>query len=381
MEKQTFSKETEEKPGIGRQRSLYEEYVDSLYLELTHLDQKEDSPVLVQNRRSGRIAVKKHVSAEGTGIYEKLRRLSHPNIPKIYEIYQSENDGIVIEEFVSGEILEAKLEDGFLSEEKVIKYAVQILDALQEIHKRNIIHRDVTPSNVLISSDDIVKLIDFGISRNRKENQRMDTNILGTVGYAAPEQFGFQQTDITTDFYALGVLINVMLTGKLPTEEMTNNKKLEKVVQKCIQIDPAKRYHSTEGIRYDLIGRRVMVSQEEKKDDVYVFPGFRSNVRWKKIVGITGYVLMIIYAIGSIMQCLPNVMAFLLELVSLLLLVIAFLVGSNFARWDRRVPIFHKFPKEIRIVVRVTVCVLLVSFAFSLDDYILHVILKLPKAS
>lgn len=138
--------------------------------------------------------------------------LNHPNIPKIYEIFQNEDDGIIIEEFISGETLESKLENGFLPEEKVIKYSVQILNALQEIHQRNIIHRDITPSNILISSDDVIKLIDFGISRNWKENQKKDTNILGTVGYASPEQFGFQQTDITTDFYALGVLINVMLT-------------------------------------------------------------------------------------------------------------------------------------------------------------------------
>ena len=381
MEEQMISKETEKGPITGGQHFLYKEYIKSEYLELTHLEQKENSPVLVQHRCSGRIAVKKYVLAECVGIYQKLRELNHPNIPKIYEIFQNEDDGIIIEEFISGETLESKLENGFLPEEKVIKYSVQILNALQEIHQRNIIHRDITPSNILISSDDVIKLIDFGISRNWKENQKKDTNILGTVGYASPEQFGFQQTDITTDFYALGVLINVMLTGKLPTEERTDSKRFEKIVKKCIQIDPAKRYQSATRIRYDLTGQDIMAFQEEKKENIYAFPGFRSNTRWKKIVGAMGYVLMILYAAGSLIQCMSNVTAFLLELVSLLLLGITFLVGSNFARWDRQILFFRKLPQEIRIIIRVVICILLFSCAFGLDDYIRYAVLKFPRTS
>ena len=355
MEEQMISKETEKGPITGGQHFLYKEYIKSEYLELTHLEQKENSPVLVQHRCSGRIAVKKYVLAECVGIYQKLRELNHPNIPKIYEIFQNEDDGIIIEEFISGETLESKLENGFLPEEKVIKYSVQILNALQEIHQRNIIHW--------------------------KENQKKDTNILGTVGYASPEQFGFQQTDITTDFYALGVLINVMLTGKLPTEERTDSKRFEKIVKKCIQIDPAKRYQSATRIRYDLTGQDIMAFQEEKKENIYAFPGFRSNTRWKKIVGAMGYVLMILYAAGSLIQCMSNVTAFLLELVSLLLLGITFLVGSNFARWDRQIPFFRKLPQEIRIIIRVVICILLFSCAFGLDDYIRYAVLKFPRTS
>ena len=334
MEEQMISKETEKGPITGGQHFLYKEYIKSEYLELTHLEQKENSPVLVQHRCSGRIAVKKYVLAECVGIYQKLRELNHPNIPKIYEIFQND-----------------------------------------------IIHRDITPSNILISSDDVIKLIDFGISRNWKENQKKDTNILGTVGYASPEQFGFQQTDITTDFYALGVLINVMLTGKLPTEERTDSKRFEKIVKKCIQIDPAKRYQSATRIRYDLTGQDIMAFQEEKKENIYAFPGFRSNTRWKKIVGAMGYVLMILYAAGSLIQCMSNVTAFLLELVSLLLLGITFLVGSNFARWDRQIPFFRKLPQEIRIIIRVVICILLFSCAFGLDDYIRYAVLKFPRTS
>ena len=154
---------------VGEKLPLYEEYIKSAYQELTHLSKKEGAEtVLVQHRGSGRIAVKKNVSVEAAGIYQALREFNHPNIVKVYEVCRNENASIVIEEYISGETLESKLEDGLLPDEKVIKYTVQLLDALQEIQKKNIIHRDITPANVIISSDDVVKLIDFGISRDRK---------------------------------------------------------------------------------------------------------------------------------------------------------------------------------------------------------------------
>ena len=367
-------------PGACGMHLLHEEYIGSTYRELTHLGRKEGAgAVLVQHRGSGRIAVKKIVSAESAGIYQRLRELEHPNIARIYEICRDERGSTIIEEFVSGETLEMKLDDGPLPEDKVIKYAAQILDALQELHKRNIIHRDITPSNVLVSSDDVVRLIDFGISRNWKADQKKDTAILGTVGYAAPEQFGFQQTDITADFYALGVLINVMLTGQLPAEKRAENKKLAKIIQKCIQMDPAKRYQAAAKIRRDLTGSDTLSVQREEKKDISVLPGFRSNVLWKKIIGTAGCVLMAIYAAGSAVESMANGKAFLLETAALLLLLLSFLVGSNFARWDRKMPVFRNLPKEVCIVIRVTVCLFLFLAAIEMEDYVRFTILKLPR--
>lgn len=88
------------------------------------------------------------------------------------------------------------------------------------MHKYSITHRDITPSNIIIGFDGVVKIIDFGISRLHKENAKHDTQVLGTEGYAAPEQFGFKQSDCKTDIYALGVLLNYMLTGHIPSEVM-----------------------------------------------------------------------------------------------------------------------------------------------------------------
>lgn len=360
-------------------RPLYEEYIGSAYQELTNLSRREGAEtLLVRHKASGRIAVKKRVSMECAGIYQVLRELNHPNITHIYEICRGQTDCVVVEEFVSGETLETRLQDGPLPEEEVVKYALQILDVLQEIHKRNIIHRDITPANVLISSDDVIRLIDFDIARSKKENQLKDTSILGTVGYAAPEQFGFCQTDITTDLYALGVLINVMLTGKLPDEGITEHKKLGRIVRKCIQIDPANRYGSAAHMRQELAGGFISTHQENK--DASIFPGFRSDIRWKKNVAITGYVVMVLYTIGSISEATSDAAALMVETGALFLLWLAFFVGSNFARWDRRLFPFTRIPGKYKVTLRIILCFIIFYAGVLADNYAKYEILHLPKS-
>ena len=109
-----------------------------------------------------------------------------------------------------------------------------------------IVHRDIKPDNIIICDDNNVKIIDFDISKIYKSNQRSDTQTLGTVGFAAPEQFGMQQSDARTDLYSLAVLLNVLLTGEHPSVKMCENKKLLKIIKKSLSINPSDRYSSAE---------------------------------------------------------------------------------------------------------------------------------------
>ena len=106
------------------------------------------------------------------------------------------------------------------------------------------------PENVIIRGDEAV-LIDFDASRIVKEDQRADTVVLGTTGYAAPEQYGISQTDGRADIYSLGVLLNIMLTGKHPSMELAPGK-LGRIVQRCTQINPKKRYKNVLYLMEDL---------------------------------------------------------------------------------------------------------------------------------
>ena len=105
---------------------------------------------------------------------------------------------------------------------------------------RGIIHRDVKPENVIVELSGRVVLIDLNASRI-ESNASKDTVIMGTVGYASPEQMGINQSDSRTDIYAVGVLLNVMLTGKHPSDVLVKGRP-GRIVQKCTQINPDLRY-------------------------------------------------------------------------------------------------------------------------------------------
>ena len=147
--------------------------------------------------------------------YEYQQQSSSPAIVTIYSVYEKEGHFYINEEWIRGESVEEHLYlQGPFSKDEVIRYAMDLCQGLQWFHKHNMIHRDVTPANVIISEEKKAYLVDPGILREVKKNQTNDTQILGTPGYAAPEQFGFTQSDARTDIYALGVLINQMTTGK-----------------------------------------------------------------------------------------------------------------------------------------------------------------------
>jgi serine/threonine protein kinase len=112
------------------------------------------------------------------------------------------------------------------------------------LHERGLVHRDVKPENVMIDKNGRVVLIDFNASRKVSEACK-DTVIMGTVGYASPEQLGVTQSDARTDIYATGILLNVMLTGKHPTEAFAKGR-AGRIIRKCTALNPDDRYQCAE---------------------------------------------------------------------------------------------------------------------------------------
>ncbi len=202
------------------------EFKLSLYEELKSIHKSRKVEIfLVQNIQDEKIYIKKEIKEYTKEIYESIKNIDSKNIPKIYEILEKEDKLIIIEEFINGDTLQTILEkENKLKESEVIKYMISLCDVLNEIHSLNppIIHRDIKPANIIISNDNVLKLIDFDISRTYKEGESLDTTLLGTKGYASPEQFGFDQTDCRSDIYAMGVMMNVLTTGKHIKEELNN---------------------------------------------------------------------------------------------------------------------------------------------------------------
>ena len=135
----------------------------------------------------------------------------------------------------------------------------QLCDALTDLHDLGIIHRDVKPENILIGSDDNLFLIDYDIARTIKEEATRDTRLLGTQGYAAPEQFGFQQTDARADLYSAGVLYNMMLTGTFPQKKLADGIEGQ-IIEKCICLDPANRFAGAKDLKGVIMEAREEVS-------------------------------------------------------------------------------------------------------------------------
>ena len=213
-----------------------------------------------------------------------IKKLDHTALPRIVDIIDNGNMIFVIMDYIEGETLGSVINmEGAQPQEYVVEWALQLCDVLDYLHTRKppIIYRDMKPENIMLKPDGNVKLIDFGIAREYKEHKTSDTVGLGTRGYAAPEQFGGKtQTDARTDIYCLGMTLHHLLTGKNPSEPPYEiypirhwnpqlSTGLEAIVQKCINLDPAKRYQSCAELTYALyhyeeLGAEYIASQRSK---------------------------------------------------------------------------------------------------------------------
>lgn len=197
---------------------------------------------------------------------DMLKKLNHPNLPSIVDVIEDDETFLIVMDYVEGHSLSKALEEyGAQPQEHVIEWAKQLCDVLGYLHSREpaIIYRDMKPANVMLN-DGKVTLIDFGTAREFKEKNLADTTCLGTIGYAAPEQFGgMGQTDARTDIYCLGATLYHLVTGHNPSEPPYEMKPirqinpslstgLEKIIQKCTQKDPNERYQSAAELMYAL---------------------------------------------------------------------------------------------------------------------------------
>ena len=202
---------------------------------------KQKELLLFRHRGLDRYIVQRILRRADAGIYEKLSHIYHPNLLEVYEAIQDGPDAYILEEYFDGVPLSDILEDRKLTEAEIKKVLLTICNALEILHRLGIIHRDIKPQNIMLDTGGQIKLIDYDISKFHKTERDGDTAVLGTLGFAAPEQFGLAQSNERTDIFAVGVLLNVMLTGEHPSVRLCKGR-WRKVVQKCTNIENAGRY-------------------------------------------------------------------------------------------------------------------------------------------
>ncbi|MCD7922950.1 MAG: Stk1 family PASTA domain-containing Ser/Thr kinase [Clostridiales bacterium] len=223
--------------------------------------------------------------------------LEHPNIVNVYDVGSQDGFYYIIMEYVAGITLKTYIEKkGRLNYKETLSIAIQVARGIQAAHAKNIIHRDIKPQNIMISTEGKVKVTDFGIARAVSENT-IHSDVMGSVHYASPEQARNGYVSNRSDIYSLGIVMYEMVTGRVPfdgdstvavaikhlQDEMVSPAEyaedlpisLEKIILKCTQKSADRRYDSMEDLLVDL--RKSLLSPNE--DFVTMIPYNQEKTR------------------------------------------------------------------------------------------------------
>lgn len=221
--------------------------------------------------------------------------LSHPNIVNVYDVAEDEGLYYIVMELIEGITLKKFIErKGRLEIRDAVGIAIQIAQGMEAAHANHIIHRDIKPQNIIISREGKVKVTDFGIAKATSSNT-VTSNAMGSVHYISPEQVRGGNSDEKSDIYSLGVTLYEMISGSVPFEgdnavsiavnHIQNEAKtlgeiiptipvsIDKIVQKCMQKNPERRYLTASELIADL--KRALV---EPDVDFVVFPNYAKTM-------------------------------------------------------------------------------------------------------
>lgn len=213
----------------------------SFYRELEAYDDKK-AVQLCRHIENQRIYLKKIRSVYNRSVYEQLKKANLPFVPKIEELIEDDEGRlIIIEEYISGKTLEEALAEGVMEKERAARIITDLAEAISVLQSLNppVVHRDLKPENIILNGEDRVVLIDFNTAKHIT-NQSTDTYLVGTQGYAAPEQFGFGASGEKTDVYALGIIFNEMLTGHSVWEGFADGE-IGELIRVCVSLEADRR--------------------------------------------------------------------------------------------------------------------------------------------
>jgi len=228
-------------------------------------------------------------------------KLNHPNVVNIFDVGIEGEIRFIVMEYIDGITLKKyiKEQEGFLSDNKIIDFSLQIAMALEHAHKNNIIHRDIKPQNIMISKDGIIKVADFGIAQAVSSSTVINTReMVGSVHYSSPEQTRGKIVDNRTDIYSLGIVMYEMATGHLPfsgetaiavalkhmKEQVLEPSKinkglsqgLENIILKALKKNPEHRYQKINELISDLYkiranpDEKIFIYDEDENPTIYL---------------------------------------------------------------------------------------------------------------
>ena len=287
----------------------------SFYKEIASVNESHGVK-LVQHMETGKVYVRKTLKHYDLSVFEFIRERRFDGVPVIKDLIETDDALIVIEDYISGHSLDELIAEETFSEKKAARVISDLCDILEPFHSNTpqIIHRDIKESNVIIDNEGKVYLIDFDASKRVIHGRSRDTDLIGTEEYAAPEQYGFGQSDQRTDIYALGILLNRMLTGMFPSETRYNGD-LSLIIDRATSIDPENRYSNVQRLKmalkyisqstnYNAVRDEMTYCQSVSNDTlrrvlshlpylIRELPGFRSGNPWFFCLALLGYGFLI----------------------------------------------------------------------------------------
>ena len=248
----------------------------ALYEELQDLG---DGKSIVRDVPTGRLFYRKVLKVYNTQVFAYLKDHKSRYVPRIESFREDQDTLIVIEELVQGRTLADILNDegAPLSFQERIRILTEVCDGLSYLHDADppIIHRDLKASNIMLTEDGVVKIIDYDAAKIYVSGEKKDTVLMGTHGVAAPEQYGFAASDVRTDIFALGKLIERMLPENIDAA---------RIVARATHIDPKKRYSSAAQVREQILRVREHTSSLDTRMEKAV-PGYDPRKKSHRILG------------------------------------------------------------------------------------------------
>ena len=267
---------------------MYNIFMEALseYKELYHYDSRRS---LVLNEVTGVVYMMKTLSDYDEAVYEYLASNKEKHIPEInYFTKDGNNNLIVIEEVIQGNTFDVVINNHSMPDKEKLNYFYELLEGLSFLHTapNPIIHRDLKPSNIMITNKGEVKILDYDAAKIYKPGNTGDTTRLGTEGVAAPEQYGFMQSDPRSDIYAV---------GKMLAKAFPNNSRIQKIAAKASSFDPINRYSNARESS-DALARKI--SPQLKLKPLFPPPGFRTRKWWKIMLAAMFYPFILFLIIG-----------------------------------------------------------------------------------
>ncbi len=335
---------------------------------------------LVQHASSKKIFIKKILDVYNLDVYRNLYRHPIPGTPRLIEYCEEKGKLYLIEEYISGDSLSDKLLAHEINSQDALSYALDLCDILEQLHAFNppVIHRDIKPSNIIISSYNRALLLDFNAAKQFSSDEEQDTVLLGTQGYAAPEQYGFGSSSPQTDIYSLGIVIREMLTACPDT-----SKKLEEIANRCSQLSPKERYSSIQDVK------EALLSSAKQEEDTSLQakgslpsllpPGYRSHTPWKMFLSSLVYIFVFLISFTLEPQNTTGT-ALWLERVFFLAIMLSVIFGAfNYLNIQNLMPLCQS--KNRRLVRYLGIALLdfilvfvLLSVLFLIEKLVRHVV-------